>query len=134
MFDMGEVLDTRNERSGVIDHKNVCADIEYAVNEVLVHHYGLSWVDIPEAKLLADTFNFKLKRILERSSPKHTASIRVIEDLGEKLYGEVFDHPNFGDGEKIMTSRIVNRDGDKVETWNRVYTVLPGPLDITPFT
>jgi len=55
---------------------------------------------------------------------EQTASIRVHEDYGEKQYGEVFGHPKHPDGKKVLTSRIVNRDGDKVETRNTIYTVL----------
>src|SRR5258708_5587422 len=59
---------------------------------------------------------------------KQTASMRVIADFRRCLYGEVFGHPKFEDGSKAYTSAIVERNGDKVETRNTVYTLLPSPI------
>jgi hypothetical protein len=39
------------------------------------------------------------------------------------LTGNVYGHPKFVDGHSIVTSEIVSRDGNRVETRNTIYTI-----------
>lgn len=39
------------------------------------------------------------------------------------ITGEVYDHPRFADGTRVVTSSIVKDEGNTVETLNTVYTL-----------
>lgn len=41
--------------------------------------------------------------------------------IGERLYGQVYGHPNFSEGDHISTSTVVSRNGDYIETKNSRY-------------
>ena len=49
--------------------------------------------------------------------------------LGDLLHGQVYGHPRFTDGERVITSRIIHDMGAVVETKNTLY-LLGLPWDV----
>jgi hypothetical protein len=52
---------------------------------------------------------------------KTMAELVVLADYGDRLRGVVYGHPDFHDGEKVVTSEIVIRKAGVVETKNTIY-------------
>lgn len=57
--------------------------------------------------------------------PKPTAILKNWEYIHDRLTGNVYGHPDFPDGEKIITTAVINVISDSVyETKNSVYTLI----------
>lgn len=46
--------------------------------------------------------------------------------IGDKLFGNIYNHPRIKDGSFIITSKIVSKEGDLVYTKNSKYKLLKG--------
>lgn len=44
--------------------------------------------------------------------------------VDDHLYGLVVDHPRFPAGDSVRTSKIIERDGNMVETLNTIYKLV----------
>ena len=54
---------------------------------------------------------------------KQTATIENAQVVGNRLFGQVYNHPTLPDGADIQTSSIKSQDSMTVETKNTIYTV-----------
>lgn len=59
---------------------------------------------------------------------KQTARLDEWDFFGGLLYGKVYGHPGFKDGEEVRTSPVVSppdsvKEGNEVETKNTIYTL-----------
>lgn len=41
--------------------------------------------------------------------------------VGSRLYGTAYGHPNYEDGTYVLTSPVIGKEGNEVETENTIY-------------
>ena len=63
----------------------------------------------------------KPKRKEEEHLPEPTRLEQWTERYGNRLHGQVYNHPRFPDGEWIITSRVVWIAADCAQTLNTFY-------------
>lgn len=70
----------------------------------------------------------KERNILEAAPMKPIVQIKNWVIMGNVLFGTALNHPNGGGGETdVRTSRIVKREGNRVETLNTIYELIGDP-------